>query len=492
MAAVDRELLARINHEHVVLGALLSNYAYDPRQQTLQELRLALEVLGLKVKPIQCTEKYCVVVASSGDVYLAFRGTACKTDVWADIALGTYADAAESFQMHAGMRYHAETLDDYDTAEQKVVALLSGKTDNNIIFVGHSLGGAVAQLKYVDLLRQLRRNRHLVHCYTFGAPLFADWRWRLYCEKRLYHRNCFNLVDEHDIVPPMSTVHGFYSFVSQKLFPNAYLGNRRKFTLPEPTTAFPVASNTVVKYQYMGSLIVFAAGASGVKHCTQNPENGQKLLHPVKSLNAHRMSNYLVDVNRVFHITNPSLLPRSNEEAAYLQDAAAAAARRSKEQQQQQRQASSGHSGSNGSCQTSHNDRSRVASSAPRESLPPTAQQVRVKLEATGLSSDDIDVVLPRLLEEERREYYARINSRKDCHSSVRVQRSAAADTDSDESTVSAETVVLPSRSVGATTGQSRPPPSGAPLPSDNDSPKRTDKYKFGDVTKKVLGFFSS
>ena len=73
---------------------------------------------------------------------------------------------------------------------------------NPIIFVGHSLGGAVATLATLWVLeKKLRQSSPF--CITFGCPLVGDERLHEAVGRENWAGNFCHVVSKHDVVPRM-------------------------------------------------------------------------------------------------------------------------------------------------------------------------------------------------------------------------------------------------------------------------------------------------
>lgn len=107
--------------------------------------------------------------SGSGQVIIACRGTAGLKDVLQDLKYFhsrlPYAEGAA----HWGFAERAQSV----PVDVFCELLQSGE---HIIFTGHSLGGAVASLLSLRVLKLMKGNhhQHQVRCITFGAPLFAS------------------------------------------------------------------------------------------------------------------------------------------------------------------------------------------------------------------------------------------------------------------------------------------------------------------------------
>ena len=71
-----------------------------------------------------------------------------------------------------------------------------------IIFVGHSLGGAVATLATLWVLKK-RLRQSSPFCITFGSPLVADVGLFEAVGRENWTGNFCHVVSKHDIVPRM-------------------------------------------------------------------------------------------------------------------------------------------------------------------------------------------------------------------------------------------------------------------------------------------------
>lgn len=98
--------------------------------------------------------------ALEGHVAIVTRGTETQQD-WLSNANVAYDIGPGGFPVHAGFnRVH-------DSMANEVDAALRGRDPSHLHIVGHSLGGAVANL---FACRYALENRGDVHLYTFGAP----------------------------------------------------------------------------------------------------------------------------------------------------------------------------------------------------------------------------------------------------------------------------------------------------------------------------------
>jgi len=121
--------------------------------------------------------------------YLAFRGTEptdfkdIKTDIRA--ALRTIEVGKEKIDLHSGY------LDAFELVREEIEAALKATPNDQLIFTGHSLGGALA-----IVTTRLLASDSKGACYTFGAPPVGSVEVQNQLKTPVYQ-----IVNEIDIVP---------------------------------------------------------------------------------------------------------------------------------------------------------------------------------------------------------------------------------------------------------------------------------------------------
>ena len=136
-------------------------------------------------------------------LYAAFRGTVFGT--WDTILTDLKATAHQETSdggggqgaSHYGFRQAQRSLELTDALAAK---LLRGEC-SRLVLCGHSLGGALAQLETVDVLRKLIGHPHLqaaVTCITFAAPYVGSKYFVQLCEQLGEHGHIHNLATEQD------------------------------------------------------------------------------------------------------------------------------------------------------------------------------------------------------------------------------------------------------------------------------------------------------
>ena len=125
----------------------------------------------------------------SGNLVLAFRGTAGRNDILADLKVEQVPMTQVS-----GVLVHEGFLEYYRLLLTGISTIITeyARDSQTIVLTGHSLGGAVATLGCAELSHQYPHIR--IICVTFGSPRvgnadFANWyRERVFRTFRLVNR----------------------------------------------------------------------------------------------------------------------------------------------------------------------------------------------------------------------------------------------------------------------------------------------------------------
>lgn len=162
--------MIKINNDTLNLNSILnalvtSKFAYKDLVD-LPEEHNSLDLLSFIKK--KSTE--CVIYKDSNIYYLEFRGT------------NSFPDFVTDLQIHSSgfndTRAHDGFVDAYNSIKEDVLKAIKEilSSDSSAIFfiVGHSLGGALANLAYYDLKYNMVNyeltNMNSVQLITFGAP----------------------------------------------------------------------------------------------------------------------------------------------------------------------------------------------------------------------------------------------------------------------------------------------------------------------------------
>ncbi|GHV25408.1 hypothetical protein FACS189465_3330 [Clostridia bacterium] len=108
-------------------------------------------------------------------IWVAFRGTSTKRDIFSDFNMfKAKCDFLDGICFHRGFLniYMAIKTDVHDKISQIINDNKLLGTDFEIIYTGHSLGGAVATLAYAEALGEYTGNK--VSLITFCAPCVAS------------------------------------------------------------------------------------------------------------------------------------------------------------------------------------------------------------------------------------------------------------------------------------------------------------------------------
>eukprot|EP00457_Paulinella_chromatophora_P000951 gb/GEZN01000953.1/.p1 GENE.gb/GEZN01000953.1/~~gb/GEZN01000953.1/.p1 ORF type:complete len:1091 (+),score=89.84 gb/GEZN01000953.1/:144-3416(+) len=145
-----------------------------------------------------CIQPYALgLKPSTKELYVAFRGTSTIQDVLIDLhAFGIPGELRGRF--HDGFYNRASVI-----PAEPFVSFLEEYDDYTIIFTGHSMGGPVATIKALMLMRdgriQSQEGKSRVLCVTFGAPWCCDMTAAE--DNKIYQANFCHYINQEDIVP---------------------------------------------------------------------------------------------------------------------------------------------------------------------------------------------------------------------------------------------------------------------------------------------------
>lgn len=122
------------------------------------------------------------------DLFIVFRGTATKDNILSDLDIPTITSSInrENGGLHSG--FVKAYLSGIKELEPVIRAYIDKK---NLIFTGHSLGGALASLAAIDFTHKLEKyyRSHRIGLITFGAPRVTDLEGSKYFTKLLLDSN---------------------------------------------------------------------------------------------------------------------------------------------------------------------------------------------------------------------------------------------------------------------------------------------------------------
>lgn len=126
--------------------------------------------------------------------YVAFRGTECKKDALADLDVRHY-------DLGKGVRTHKGFQKQFNAIEKDIFVDLKLKSEmyNEVHFIGHSLGGALATIAAAHYASVL--NDKKVHCYTFGCPRVGNEGFSKWYAQNIAVENSWRVFNFEDPVP---------------------------------------------------------------------------------------------------------------------------------------------------------------------------------------------------------------------------------------------------------------------------------------------------
>jgi triacylglycerol lipase len=181
------------------LMAYLAAYAYDARVET-QPPTISPEISNAGFEKITSfhngyTDGWACVLEGKDIIVLAFRGTVSKknwhTNFQAALVHPENTDA--QLRVHEGFYKAFSKLSDGSKGIEQKIAEIKQATQGQIpiYIVGHSLGGALAQISAAVI-----GNDQIAACYTFGSPRVGNSLFDLWVKPPSYR-----LVNYADIVP---------------------------------------------------------------------------------------------------------------------------------------------------------------------------------------------------------------------------------------------------------------------------------------------------
>lgn len=196
--------------ELVQNAVVLSGAVYaSNHQETDEYLMEKLKDHNFK-KVLSCPYgRFRFVIAQEIDkdrVFIAFRGPHNIAD-WRENLHACQEEASKGMNDMKGM-LHSGFLKQAMAFPVLKFLTESNLLSQNIIFCGHSLGGAVATLTAIMTMIKLRASTDpdksrgpWVKCITFGAPMVGDGVFRQYCQSNDLERHIYNFNNDQDPLP---------------------------------------------------------------------------------------------------------------------------------------------------------------------------------------------------------------------------------------------------------------------------------------------------
>ncbi|XP_075241792.1 uncharacterized protein LOC142336765 [Convolutriloba macropyga] len=137
----------------------------------------------------------------SDTFYIAFRGTGSWADLATDLSIAPTPDmnTVTPGNLHAGFLKRAASF------PLRKILTSDLFVDKNLVLCGHSLGGAISSIVYMQLLHKSQKVTIFksLKNITFGAPLFCDAYYRDNSNRITTNPQIFNIIAENDPVPSL-------------------------------------------------------------------------------------------------------------------------------------------------------------------------------------------------------------------------------------------------------------------------------------------------
>lgn len=146
-----------------------------------------------------------IVVAHAGSNFDSIHSWLTDFDIMPDVADTDLDDgrSTESKPAYVHSGFHEVWLETKKDVLRQVRAALKKRPQvKTVLCVGHSLGGAIAQLDAV-YLRNMLSKRIAIENITFGCPRVGNERWANQVD-RVLDTNQVRIVYENDIVPRLA------------------------------------------------------------------------------------------------------------------------------------------------------------------------------------------------------------------------------------------------------------------------------------------------
>jgi hypothetical protein len=186
-----------------MLSCTYSNLAYNDKYAIRERLK------KLHLKNIDLVKDYdgraickrdaqAFLFRSGKKMVFAFRGTMNKDDIMDAIDIRKSVFEATGSKIHHGFYQQFTSLEPMITND--VYRAMDSKAVQEIHFVGHSMGGAVAAIAAsYYALKKKHLSKAKITCHTFGNPHFADETLSNTIQEEVDEHICVHVRD--DIIP---------------------------------------------------------------------------------------------------------------------------------------------------------------------------------------------------------------------------------------------------------------------------------------------------
>lgn len=156
-------------------------------------------------------------------VIIAFKGTTTTKEVLVDASIDRI-DRGQMGKIHKGfyeyfIEKHRDVIDKF---------LRDNKHYTNVVFVGHSLGGALATLS--ACYYGIEKSDKNIYCISFGAPRVGNWKFAKKFKEVVF--KSFRFVNKGDWVVKVPPV-GLYKHVKTKYVVESDLFGKRPHNLEQ-------------------------------------------------------------------------------------------------------------------------------------------------------------------------------------------------------------------------------------------------------------------
>lgn len=148
------------------------------------------------------SEEDCEVLLCNHDtdtLVVAFRGTSSKEDILTDLSISREKLPLGNVPEEQWPLVHSGFVEQFFSVNKNLEGSI--KENDNIIFCGHSLGGALATIG--SLYYSFQYPEKDIACVTFGSPRVGDSRFVSYFDERI--SKSIRYVNDNDPVPCLPT-----------------------------------------------------------------------------------------------------------------------------------------------------------------------------------------------------------------------------------------------------------------------------------------------
>jgi predicted lipase len=174
------------------------------------------------------------VITTEKESIVCYRGTLDKSEMKSDLSLmhKEVNFGGEKVNLHGGF------VDEYQKSLSGLEAILAKHSDKEIIFSGHSLGGALATIAALDFFSREEKSSpgekklNIKGVVAFGAPRGMSRAAAALYNKQGLGKKTIRIVQKFDPITKIPP-YGFYQHVGQEISMHAPLSEKVDNSLPE-------------------------------------------------------------------------------------------------------------------------------------------------------------------------------------------------------------------------------------------------------------------